>query len=228
MYKHDMNAILLQKWNEQSRDFDVYPDSLWHATTTGFVFNPYFFLAPELDVITPRQYRIARQRGTIRHCTVHNNKFYDYIVKKYFDTIHDWAEDAGCKVHNVLYGTNRVMNGETPKYVMLHVLLAKLGYIGQGNESELDESFHHMLTRLGVLTEKKQSKRCLVQYDDGTITIARLTNCSYNEFVLIVPGPDMTPVTTYSKLSEMPPKSKVFLRTPTGQFQNMEVLLGNL
>jgi hypothetical protein len=224
MYKHDMNATLLQNWNGETRDFDVKSDSLWHLDTTGYVFNPYFFLTSELDVITPRQYRIARQNGGIRHCTVHNHKFYDYIVHKYFDTIHDWAEDAGGTIEKVLYGTNRVIRGERPKYVMLHVLLAKLGY----PQETRDDTFTSILAKLGISVDKKQSKRCLVQDENSTITIARLTNCSYNEFVLVLPGPNMTPVTRYSKLSDMPTGTKVFLHSTGCQFESLDVLLSNV
>ena len=92
--------------------------------------NPYIFLKQELDLAKDHQglkhdnyrtYHKLKNSGFIRHCKpLRNGKFYDYIVKKEYDTIEDWVASYNptgylCETHrptnrptlrDVCYGRN--------------------------------------------------------------------------------------------------------------------------
>ena len=122
-----MNQFLLLKWNKHSRDFGKTMMDLGHTTNNGSA-DSYFFLERELDYTTREAWRDAKKKGLIRHCTIHNGKFYDYIVDIHYPSLYDWACSCDGSLSNVLYGTNRVHNGSKPIHVTLTHLLNRLGY----------------------------------------------------------------------------------------------------
>lgn len=132
-----MNQFLLLKWNKHSRDFGKTMMQLGHVTNNGSA-DSYFFLERELDYTTREAWRDAKKKGLIRHCTIHNGKFYDYIVNKHYDSLPDWTTSCGGYLHNVLYGTNRIYNGSKPIHVTLAHLLNRLGYKPLEEDSEED------------------------------------------------------------------------------------------
>jgi len=110
---------------------------LGHTTNNGSA-DSYFFLERELDYTTREAWRDAKRKGLIRHCVIHDGKFYDYIVKKHYDSLLDWATSCGGSLSNVLYGTNRVHSGSKPIHVTLSHLLDRLGYRPLEEDSEED------------------------------------------------------------------------------------------
>ena len=136
-----MNNILLDNWNGYNfgQDLSVLAGNVLYQNES----DCYFFLKKELGV-TADTWNAAKAAGQIRHCKPYRGQFMDYVVKKNFDTLEEWAADAGGSLNDVLYGTNRVRCFDcqynavtdthyqvpsTPKYVELSVLLRHLGYV---------------------------------------------------------------------------------------------------
>jgi hypothetical protein len=141
-----VSKLLLDNWDPVRREFPVDVSTLAGMGASWFMMtNSYFFLEKEL-AITPDDWKNAKARGDIRHCIPHVTNtgemlFLDYVVHKKFNTLEDWAADAGEDVRSVLYGENRVHTGyylwnfdtneyeyfhNTPKYVDLACLLDAL------------------------------------------------------------------------------------------------------
>jgi hypothetical protein len=125
-----INQLLLSKWNNKFRDFGLSMTDLGRNNNVGS-FDSYFFLKRELEYNTYKKWRQAKRDGMIRHCIIHDGKFYDYIVNKHYDSLEDWlySVDADASFyHDVLYGSNRVHRGIQPNYVSFDRLLQGLGY----------------------------------------------------------------------------------------------------
>lgn len=143
MANHEISDILLDRWN--GYDFGATLSTLANNDDRNWRYHGnacYFFLKKELDVASDN-WDAAKRRGDIRHCKPYRGQFMDYVVKKNFDTLEEWAADAGGSLDDVLYGTNRVhkqlwllqdgthtytRQAGTPMYVELNVLLTHLGY----------------------------------------------------------------------------------------------------
>ena len=140
-----INEILKDNWNAQVH----IGGSMWwydnkkYPHTDPSTYDPYLFLKREIGV-TATEWKDAKKNGIIRHCKViRGGKFYDYIVRKEFASIQDWLQDAGAKLEDILYGTNRIhktfaawneQTGRTewqvgkPYYMTLMEALTPLGY----------------------------------------------------------------------------------------------------
>jgi hypothetical protein len=123
-----INQLLLSKWNNKFRDFGKTMMQLGSGTNNGSA-DSYFFLKRELEYDTYEKWRHAKRTGMIRHCIIHDGKFYDYIVNKHYDSLEDWLYSVDALFyHDVLYGSNRIHKGITPNYVTFDRLLQGLGY----------------------------------------------------------------------------------------------------
>ena len=137
-----INTTLINRWNANNGEwFGISLHELSKTQLSWIDDNPYFFLKRELNV-RPEDWKNAKARGEIRHCKIYKNKFLDYVVHREFNTLHDWARDAGGTIDDVLFGVNRMhqihgvsengrwVNKPMPaKYVELKVLLNALGYV---------------------------------------------------------------------------------------------------
>jgi hypothetical protein len=72
-----INQLLLSKWNNKFRDFGKTMMQLGSGTNNGSA-DSYFFLKRELEYDTYEKWRDAKRTGMIRHCIIHDGKFYDY------------------------------------------------------------------------------------------------------------------------------------------------------
>lgn len=136
-----MNNFLLNKSNEQKYLIDFNKISKYKNENVGDTSKPYFFLNKELNVRSVVEYNHAKQLGKIRHVIAYKGKWFDYIVKREFNTLSEWAIDAGGTIDDILFGVNRVHEldhnkstydnpvYQTPVFVTLEALLDHLGYV---------------------------------------------------------------------------------------------------
>lgn len=123
-----INQLLLSKWNNKFRDFGLSMTDLGRNNNVGSV-DSYFFLKRELEYNTYKKWRQAKRDGMIRHCIIHDGKFYDYIVNEHYDSFGDWLSSVDASSYDdVCYGSNRVHRGIQPNYVSFDRLLQGLGY----------------------------------------------------------------------------------------------------
>lgn len=125
-----INQLLLSKWDNKFRDFGLSMTDLGRNNNVGS-FDSYFFLKRELEYNTYKKWRQAKRNGMIRHCIIHDGKFYDYIVNEHYDSFGDWVSSVdpdASSYDDVCYGSNRVHRGIEPNYVSFDRLLQGLGY----------------------------------------------------------------------------------------------------
>lgn len=125
-----INQLLLSKWDNKFRDFGLSMTDLGRNNNLGS-FDSYFFLKRELEYNTYKKWRQAKRNGMIRHCIIHDGKFYDYIVNEHYDSFGDWVSSVdpdASSYDDVCYGSNRVHRGIEPNYVSFDRLLQGLGY----------------------------------------------------------------------------------------------------
>ena len=125
-----INQLLLSKWDNKFRDFGLSMTDLGRNNNLGS-FDSYFFLKRELEYNTYKKWRQAKRTGMIRHCIIHDGKFYDYIVNEHYDSFGDWVSSVdpdASSYDDVCYGSNRVHRGIEPNYVSFDRLLQGLGY----------------------------------------------------------------------------------------------------
>lgn len=97
----------------------------------------YFFFNSELALKKD-------DKTSMRHLTRYNNGFYDYIAKKEYKSLSEWAADNGKTLNDILYGLNRDTNcydcnlsGYVITRIMSYISLVKLlqyldpSYIGE-------------------------------------------------------------------------------------------------
>lgn len=63
----------------------------------------YFFFKSELALK-------KEDKASMRHLTQYRNSFYDYIAKKEYKSLSEWAADNGKMLDDILYGLNRDIN----------------------------------------------------------------------------------------------------------------------
>ena len=140
-----INQLLLSKWNNKFRDFGLSMTDLGRNNNVGS-FDSYFFLKRELEYNTYKKWRQAKIDGMIRHCIIHDGKFYDYIVNEHYDSFGDWVcsvDPNASSYDDVCYGSNRVHRGIKPNYVSFDRLLQGLGY-NYGNPSLREYTYDAM------------------------------------------------------------------------------------
>lgn len=74
----------------------------WSYTQNDY----YFFFDSELEILSTSDRKIySRLKETqLRHCIPYNGKFFDYIAKKEYATLEEWAADNGKSLDNICYG----------------------------------------------------------------------------------------------------------------------------
>ena len=100
MYPKKMNAYILNRASKYSGDLIHYADlkKLNDPTSVWIDFaeqNKYFFFNSET---------IDSDPTTRRHCIPRRRKFVDYIAKKEYSTLEEWAEDNGKTLDDICYG----------------------------------------------------------------------------------------------------------------------------
>jgi hypothetical protein len=101
----------------------------YEITGADNVHDAHFFLDTELGIdLNPLNYQDHKANGRIRHCKIDYSGYYDYIAKKEFDTLEEWAADCGSDVSHIRFGINRVyLPGGTHVSVSLQRLLDHIG-----------------------------------------------------------------------------------------------------
>lgn len=64
-------------------------------------YNSYFYFKSELTL------NDEERKKFIRHLTIYKDRFYDYIAKKEYKSLSEWATDNGKTLDDILYGINR-------------------------------------------------------------------------------------------------------------------------
>ena len=236
-----MNQFLLNNLSENrlrfKELFDCEPDS--------DVSRPYFFLKRELLVTNLRHFKAEKAVGGIRHAIEYKGKWFDYIIKREFNTLADWATDAGAFLDEILYGTNRVHQQDfdkttknnivyrKPVYVTLERLLRCLNFpIPAPIQIPIYkpfDTFTDILKELDMIDNRK----CLVHNSiTNTIVISQLVDQKHYELedteskiCLIVPQDNQYITDVYSSLSEMPEGNEVYFRVADGSFHSVAKLL---
>ena len=101
--------------------------------------SPYFFLAKEVGIPVPAnrdEYQYLKT-NIIRHLTMSNGRYYDYIVDKYYDTLKEWAQANNSSVQDISFGINRVIIGK--KFVKKSIELTDLLKQLDDNYTEEDD-----------------------------------------------------------------------------------------
>lgn len=121
-----MDQILQHYWNSRAFAPIISQTAFENWNRSG----QYFFLSSELSVKRPVQYTESINNKKIRHCIPYNGKYYDYIVKKEFNTLAEWVMDADAtaNLEMVCYGTNHLHKGGRTQYITLRDLLKKFNY----------------------------------------------------------------------------------------------------
>jgi len=123
----------------------------------------YFFFNRELTVNNTNDPVVYNQlkNDSIRHLIPYKGHYFDYIVNKEYNTLHEWAEENGEDVGNICYGVNRVFNFAEPVrvYIKLQQLLAFLhpNYTGESvttDKQNLLTQFDYLLKQMNDLRAK--------------------------------------------------------------------------
>jgi hypothetical protein len=101
MYPKKMNAYILNRASKHSGDLIHYddiaklndPSRVWKKLFVEH--DKYFFFNSETMDSDPT---------TRRHCIPRRKKFLDYIAKKEYLTLQEWAEDNGKTLDDICYG----------------------------------------------------------------------------------------------------------------------------
>jgi len=246
-----MDAILIT--NLDGSNSQTFSDIAGYAKRDWTTHDAYFFLRSELNIHNMEDYQKAYRSGKIRHCKPYRGHWIDYTAKKEFHTLEEWVADAGDTMENVLYGVNRIHKrnfeesyktntfvGQTPKYVTLSHVLRYYGYVEPPKAEipvakELD-SFADILKEFEALNGPlpPQGRKCLVYKPDNTIVIARIVDQKYYELEdtnsdirLVVPQESLYDVKAYSRFSELPEGTDVYLRTEIGNFRSMRDIMSD-
>uniref|UniRef100_A0A6C0ERL5 Uncharacterized protein n=1 Tax=viral metagenome TaxID=1070528 RepID=A0A6C0ERL5_9ZZZZ len=237
-----MNQFLLNNLSENKLQFK----NLFHFDPDSDVSRPYFFLKRELLVTNLRQYKAEKAVGGIRHVIEYKGKWFDYILKREFKTLADWAADAGSTFDDVLYGTNRVhqlntnVNTDVPiykgaVYVTLSALLKSLNFpipprIDIPTYNPFD-NFNDIAHELNIKNLPIQGASCLVQKPDGVIVIGRIIDQKHYELddipskiCISVPHTSQYDSKVYERLSDMPEGTTVYFRSDDGNFHSINEL----
>ena len=219
-----MNNFLLNKLNERKYLIDFNKISKYLNENVGDTSNPHFYLKEELKVKTVEEYRVAKQLGEIRHVVEYKGKWFDYIVKREFKTLSEWAIDAGGTINDVLYGTNRANIGHKPVFVTLDALLDHLGYVHPPTVDiptykSLD-TFSDIAKELKMSDEPKTSRFLVYNPISDTIIIASLIdwkkyapafkNNTPSKMCLVYQENIHESTKIYSSISEMPEGTEIY------------------
>lgn len=149
---------LLSNWDHNKGGFSIPLQALVnHPDETGQIYErPSFFFKWELEnILSKKDYWMARRRNDIRRATFKNGKVWDYIVNKEFETLDAWAYDCGFYADEICYGTNRVYKDCPPVYVTVNELMDAI---------QRDQFGFLLAMEIG-----ERGKKCLAMYPDGLI-----------------------------------------------------------
>jgi hypothetical protein len=79
-----------------------YEQDNWMHTQNDY----YFFFDSELNIpsTSDRKIYLQLKETQLRHCIPYKGKFFDYIVKKEYATLEEWAADNRKTTHDICYG----------------------------------------------------------------------------------------------------------------------------
>ena len=151
----------MDQFINQSVNVQIYPNNwecrtaLWNlypALDHNYKYrNPSFFLRTEPSIAD-------LYKPAIRHCRPQRSGgYFDYTVKKQFDTLREWAADAGGSIDLVVWGVNRPGSRFT---VPIGEFLEKLGYVAPPNPT-FDEELASFLSKISI-TKHELMKRLVI------------------------------------------------------------------
>lgn len=150
-----MDSILITNWKTQTNDFGYsLQQLLCDPLIDDYTHNPYLYFSWELEnICTRREYWKAYGRKQIRRCVIRNGKFYDFMVKRDFNSLEEWATDSNHDVSSIVYGTYHMRRGYKAVYVKLKTLINFIK----------NDVFLYLLNSnvIGLYTNK-----CIVVYND--------------------------------------------------------------
>lgn len=109
-----MDAIIRKQFNMYSTliNHDVFNEIAIRTRNSDTGKSPYFFFKSELDVprvlggkVSENVAKYAELKKTsIRHLIPHKKGYFDYIVRKEYPTLEEWATQNGKTVNDICYG----------------------------------------------------------------------------------------------------------------------------
>jgi len=226
-----MDNFLLTNWNGCN-----FGKTLDEIDNTGYpTHEPYFFLTRELKYTNPREWRVAKRDGLIRHVKYYDGRWLDYIINKQFNTLAEWVADCGDSLENVNYGVNRVHKTYTtgelhdPKFVCLAHFLEALGYTAP---PAVNDTFNDILKVLGATKPMSpDGQRCLLKRPNGSIIVVHVRDTQFDSLdndesniVVSIPTDDGD-MKDYARLSDIPRGNKLYFRTTENEFCSVKKLL---
>lgn len=126
-----MDSIIRKNASGDSLIHDQDFQKLSNTTRNWYNFDKlYFFFASELKIVPTNDPVVYAQlkKDSIRHLIPYKGHYYDYIVRKEYNTLQDWADDNGEDVNTILYGVNHVhknryTDDSVSEYIKLEDLL---------------------------------------------------------------------------------------------------------
>ena len=228
-----MDNFLLTNWN----GYNFGKNLSEIASDSTHAYDCYFFLTRELKYTNPREWRVAKRAGLIRHVKYYDGGWLDYIVNKQFNTLAEWVADCGDSLENVNYGVNRVhktySTGELhePQFVCLAHFLEALGYKAP---PVVNDTFNGILKVLGATKAiPPKGQRCLLKRPDGSIIIVHVRDTQFDSLdnddsepniVISIPTDDGD-MKDYARLSDIPRGNKLYFRTTENEFCSVKKLL---
>jgi hypothetical protein len=134
-----VNIDYPNNWERRTALCNLYPglDDVYYYR------NPSFFLSTE--PVVQDLYKPA-----IRHCRPQKKGgYFDYIVKKQFNTLREWAIDAGGCLELVVWGVNRQGSRFTAP---IAEFLGKLGYVApmETESPSFDDELSTFLEKMNI------------------------------------------------------------------------------
>jgi len=134
-----VNIDYPNNWERRTALSNLYPE----IDHVYYYRNPSFFLSTEPDVQD-------LYKPVIRHCRPHKKGgYFDYIVKKQFSTLREWAIDAGGSLDLVVWGVNR----QGYRFALpIAELLEKLGYVApmETESPSFDDELSTFLEKMNI------------------------------------------------------------------------------
>jgi hypothetical protein len=135
---------------------------LSHANVSWHNFErPYFFFNRELDydsVVDEVEYAKLKNES-IRHVVPYSGRYYDYIVRKEYESLNEWAVENGETLDNICYGVVKKHRKNAANPIVAWVELDKLVRYLDPNYTEtrvpnILEEFDDIVKRLRSLIER--------------------------------------------------------------------------
>jgi hypothetical protein len=160
----DIDKTLIDGYELQNARYPRWRDA--HARRADFSVtiggtqrsNGYFFLEDEFGKKNRQNYYVMNRDRLVRHMfMLTNGKYFDYIVRKEFNTFEEWMKDCGATSRVVRYGRFDVQNDyyvERSWNVTLDDLIKMLG----PKTKEIEDDIPFKLSLGSDVEEKLKSK----------------------------------------------------------------------